>query len=176
MSMTQVEPATTLAQLQETKPDKVTIVLLSGDMDKAMAAFIIATGAAAMGMKVTMFFTFWGLNVIRKEGATSSAKDFLRKAFGWLNKGGAGNLPLSKFHFGGLGSIMMKKVMKDNRMPAVPELLETAQDLGVKMIACTTTLGLLGISKDTLIEGIDELAGVTTYLAEAKDGAVNLFI
>ncbi len=71
---------------------------------------------------------------------------------------------------------MMKKVMKDNRMPAVPELLETAQDLGVKMIACTTTLGLLGISKDTLIDGVDELAGVTTYLAEAKDGAVNLFI
>jgi len=176
MSMTQVEPATTLAQLQETKPDKVTIVLLSGDMDKAMAAFIIATGAAAMGMQVTMFFTFWGLNVIRKEGTTSAAKDFLRKAFGWLNKGGAKNLPLSRFHFGGLGSIMMKKVMKDNRMPSVPELLETAQDLGVKMIACTTTLGLLGISKDTLIEGIDELAGVTTYLAEAKDGAVNLFI
>ncbi|MFB3145824.1 MAG: DsrE/DsrF/DrsH-like family protein [Nitrospirales bacterium] len=174
--MTQVEPATTLAQLQETKPDKVTIVLLSGDMDKAMAAFIIATGAAAMGMQVTMFFTFWGLNVIRKEGATSSAKDFLRKAFGWLNKGGAKNLPLSRFHFGGLGSIMMKKVMKDNRMPSVPELLETAQDLGVKMIACTTTLGLLGISKDTLIEGIDELAGVSTYLVEAKDGAVNLFI
>lgn len=176
MSMTQVEPTTTLAQLQETKPDKVTIVLLSGDMDKAMAAFIIATGAAAMGMQVTMFFTFWGLNVIRKEGATSSAKDFLRKAFGWLNKGGAKNLPLSRFHFGGLGSIMMKKVMKDNRMPSVPELLETAQDLGVKMIACTTTLGLLGISKDTLIEGIDELAGVSTYLVEAKDGAVNLFI
>jgi peroxiredoxin family protein len=174
--MTQVEPATTLAQLQETKPDKVTIVLLSGDMDKAMAAFIIASGAAAMGMQVTMFFTFWGLNVIRKEGTTSAAKDFLRKAFGWLNKGGAKNLPLSRFHFGGLGSIMMKKVMKDNRMPSVPELLETAQDLGVKMIACTTTLGLLGISKDTLIEGIDELAGVTTYLAEAKDGAVNLFI
>ncbi len=176
MSMTQVEPATTLAQLQETKPDKVTIVLLSGDMDKAMAAFIIATGAAAMGMQVTMFFTFWGLNVIRKEGATSSAKDFLRKAFGWLNKGGAKNLPLSRFHFGGLGSIMMKKVMKDNRMPSVPELLETAQDLGVNMIACTTTLGLLGISKDTLIDGIDQLAGVSTYLAEAKDGAVNLFI
>ncbi len=176
MSMTQVEPATTLAQLQETKPDKVTIVLLSGEMDKVMAAFIIATGAAAMGMQVTMFFTFWGLNVIRKEGATSAAKDFLRKAFGWLNKGGAKNLPLSRFHFGGLGSIMMKKVMKDNRMPSVPELLETAQDLGVKMIACTTTLGLLGISKDTLIEGIDELAGVSTYLVEAKDGAVNLFI
>ncbi|MDA0737674.1 MAG: DsrE/DsrF/DrsH-like family protein [Nitrospirae bacterium] len=176
MSITQVEPATTLAQLQETKPDKVTIVLLSGEMDKAMAAFIIATGAAAMGMQVTMFFTFWGLNVIRKPGASSSAKDFLRKAFGFLNKGGAAGLPISRFNFGGLGATMMKKVMKDNRMPGVPELIETAQDLDVKMIACTTTLGLLGISKDTLIDGVDELAGVSTYLAEAKDGSVNLFI
>ena len=176
MSMTQVEPATTLAQLQETKPDKVTIVLLSGDMDKAMAAFIIATGAAAMGMQVTMFFTFWGLNVIRKPGAPSSAKDFLRKAFGFLNKGGADSLPLSKFNFGGMGTTMMKKVMKDNRMPGVPELMQTALDLDVKMIACTTTLGLLGISKDTLIDGVDQLAGVSTYLAEAKDGSVNLFI
>jgi peroxiredoxin family protein len=176
MSITQVEPTATLAQLKESKPDKVTIVLLSGDMDKAMAAFIIATGAAAMGMQVTMFFTFWGLNVIRKPGASSSAKDFLRKAFGFLNKGGADALPLSRFNFGGMGTTMMKKVMKDNRMPGVPELMQTALDLDVKMIACTTTLGLLGISKDTLIDGIDQLAGVSTYLAEAKDGSVNLFI
>ena len=141
-----------------------------------MAAFIIATGAAAMGMQVTMFFTFWGLNVIRKPGASSSAKDFLRRAFGFLNKGGADTLPLSKFNFGGMGTAMMKKVMKDNRMPAVPELIQTALDLDVKLIACTTTLGLLGISKETLIDGVDQLAGVSTYLAEAKDGAVNLFI
>lgn len=176
MNATKIEPATALAELQETKPEKVTLVLLSGDMDKAMAAFIIATGAAAMGMHVTMFFTFWGLNVIRKQGSTSSAKDLLRRMFGMLNKGGADNLPLSRFNFGGLGTNMMKKVMKDNRMPGVPELIETAQDLGVKMIACTTTLGLVGISKDTLIEGVDQLAGVSTYLAEAKDGSVNLFI
>ena len=176
MNATSVEPAATLAQLQESKPDKVTLVLLSGDMDKAMAAFIIATGAAAMGMHVTMFFTFWGLNVIRKPGATSAAKDLLRKMFGMLNKGGADSLPLSRFNFGGMGTTMMKKVMKDNRMPGVPELIETAQDLGVKMIACTTTLGLLGISKETLIDGVDELAGVSTYLAEAKNGSVNLFI
>lgn len=176
MNATQIEPAAALAELQEKKTDTVTIVVLSGDMDRAMAAFIIATGAAAMGMKVTMFFTFWGLNIIRKQGATSSAKDWLRRAFGWMNKGGAANLPLSRFHFGGLGTIMMKKVMKDNRMPGIPELLETAQDLGVKMIACTTTLGMMGISKDTLIDGVDQLAGVSTYLAEARHGNVNLFI
>ena len=176
MTTTQLEPSATLSALQESKPEKVTIVVLSGDMDRVMAAFIIATGAAAMGMEVTMFFTFWGLNAIRKKGASSSAKDWLRRAFGLLNKGGADHLPLSRFHFGGLGTSMMKRVMRDNRMPGIPELLETAQDLGVKMIACTTTLGLMGISKDTLIDGIDQLAGVSTYLAEAKQGAVNLFI
>ncbi|GJL51441.1 DsrE/DsrF/DrsH-like family protein [Candidatus Nitrospira salsa] len=176
MNSAQLEPTAALAELKEKKPDSVTIVCLSGDMDKAMAAFIIATGAAAMGMKVTMFFTFWGLNIIRKQDTTSSAKDWMRKAFGWINKGGTENLPLSRFHFGGLGTSMMKKVMKNNRMPGIAELLETAQDLGVNMIACTTTLGMMGISKDTLIDGVDQLAGVSTYLAEAKNGSVNLFI
>ena len=176
MTTTQMDPAVALADLQTTKPDRVTIVLLSGDLDRAMAAFIIATGAAAMGMKVTMFFTFWGLNTIRRQGASSQAKDWLRRMFGFLNKGGAEQLPLSRFHFGGLGTRMMQKVMKQNKMPGVPELMETAMDLGVRFIACTTTMGLMGISKETLIDGIDQFAGVTTYLAEAKQGNVNLFI
>ena len=176
MTTTQMDPAVALADLQTTKPDRVTIVLLSGDLDRAMAAFIIATGAAAMGMKVTMFFTFWGLNTIRRQGASSQAKDWLRRMFGFLNKGGAEQLPLSRFHFGGLGTRMMQKVMKQNKMPGVPELMETAMDLGVRFIACTTTMGLMGISKETLIDGIDQFAGVTTYLAEAKQGNVNLLI
>ncbi|MCX5722804.1 MAG: DsrE/DsrF/DrsH-like family protein [Nitrospirae bacterium] len=176
MTIAQMDPSVALADLQASKPERVTIVLLSGDMDRAMAAFIIATGAAAMGMQVTVFFTFWGLNAIRRKGAASSAKDWLRRMFGLLNKGGADSLPLSRFHFGGLGTTMMKKVMKQNRMPGVPELMETALELGVRFIACTTTMGLMGITKDTLIEGIDQFAGVTTYLAEAKQGSVNLFI
>ncbi len=176
MTQTQIEAATALAELQETKPEKVTIVVLSGDMDRVMAAFIIATGAAAMNMQVTMFFTFWGLNVIRREGTHSSAKDWLRWMFGLLNPGGADGLRLSRFHFGGIGTRMMKRVMGENRMPGVPELLEMAQDLGVRLIACTTTMGLMGISKETLIDGVDQLAGVTTYLAEAREGSVNLFI
>jgi peroxiredoxin family protein len=176
MATTQLDPAVALTDLQASKPERVTIVLLSGDLDRAMAAFIIATGAAAMGMQVTMFFTFWGLNTIRRKGAPSSAKDWLRRMFGLLNKGGAESLPLSRFHFGGLGTRMMQKVMKQNRMPGVPKLMQTALDLGMRFIACTTTMGLMGISKDTLIEGIDQFAGVTTYLAEAKQGSVNLFI
>lgn len=176
MSQTGVEPSAALAELQESKPDRVTIVVLSGDMDRVMAAFIIATGAAAMGMQVTMFFTFWGLNAIRKKGAASGARDWLRRMFGLLNRGGADRLPLSRFHFGGLGTSMMKTVMKRHRMPGIPELMETAQDLGVRFIACTTTMGLMGITKDTLIDGVDQLAGVSTYLAEARQGSVNLFI
>jgi peroxiredoxin family protein len=176
MTTTQMDPAVALADLQAAKSDKVTIVLLSGDMDRAMAAFIIATGAAAMGMQVTMFFTFWGLNVIRRKGAASSARDWLRRMFGLLNRGGAESLPLSRFHFGGLGTKMMHKVMRENRMPGVPELMQTAMELGVQFIACTTTMGLMGITKDTLVEGVDQFAGVTTYLAEAKQGSVNLFI
>src|ERR1041384_3400058 len=147
MTTTQLDPGVALADLQAAKPDRVTIVLLSGDLDRAMAAFIIATGAAAMGMQVTMFFTFWGLNALRRKGTPSMAKDWLRRMFGVLNKGGAESLPLSKFHFGGLGTGMMKRVMRENRMPGVPELMETAQDLGVKFIACTTTMGLMGITK-----------------------------
>jgi peroxiredoxin family protein len=176
MSTTQLEPAAALAELRENKPDRVTIVVLSGDMDRVMAAFIIATGAAAMGMPVTMFFTFWGLNAIRRPGAVSAAKDWLRRLFGLLNRGGADRLPLSRFHFWGLGTGMMKQVMRQHRMPGIPELMATAQELGVRFIACTTTMGLMGITKDTLIEGVDQLAGVTTYLAEAKQGSVNLFI
>jgi len=84
MTQTQIEPAAVLADFKETKPDRVTIVLLSGDMDRAMAAFIIATGAAAMGMEVTIFFTFWGLNVIRRQGASTAAKDWLRRMFGFF--------------------------------------------------------------------------------------------
>ncbi len=172
----EIAPEAVLTGLKETKPESVTIVCLSGDMDKAMAAFIIATGAASMGMRVTMFFTFWGLNMLRRKGEKSSAKDWLRRLFGLLNRGGADTLPLSRFHFMGAGTSMMKKVMKQNKMPGIPELMDIAQDLGVKFIACTTTMGLLGVTKDTLIDSVDQYAGVATYLAEAKNGSVNLFI
>jgi len=172
----ELAPASILAGLEEAKPDGVTLVVLSGDLDRVMASLIIATGAAAMGMRVTMFFTFWGLNAIRRTGAASSAPDWLRRTFGLLNKGGAGRLPLSHFHFGGIGTRMMRRVMRQNRMPGVPELLETAKDLDVQFIACTTTMGLMGITKDTLIDGVDQLAGVSAYLAEAREGRVNLFI
>ncbi len=176
MTTTRLDPHVALAELQASHPTRVTLVVLSGEMDRVMAAFIIATGAAAMGMQVTMFFTFWGLNAIRRDGAQGGAKDWLRRLFGHLNVGGADHLPLSRFHFWGLGTRMMKRVMKQNRMPGIAELRDMALDLGVRFIACTTTLGLLGITKDTLIGEVDQFAGVSTYLAEAREAQVNLFI
>ena len=170
-----IDAQVVLGELEEKKADRVTLVVLSGDLDRVLAAFIIATGAASMGMQVTMFFTFWGLNAIRRP-VRGKASDWMRRMFGYLNKGGPERLPLSRFHFAGMGTRMMKRVMKQNRMPGVAELMEMAKDLGVKFIACTTTLGLMGISKDTLIEGVDQFAGVSTYLAEAKQSQVNLFI
>src|SRR6266849_4619878 len=158
-----LDPQAALAGLAQKKPERVTLVVLSGDMDRVMAALIIATGAASMGMRVTMFFTFWGLNALRRPGSSGRATDWLRRMFGALNKGGADRLPLSRFHFWGLGTRMMKLVMRRNRMPGVPELMDMAKDLGVQFIACTTTLGLMGITKDTLIDWIDQFAGVSTY-------------
>src|SRR5438477_1050784 len=105
------DPQATLAGLAEKKPERVTLVVLSGDMDRVMAAFIIATGAASMGMRVTMFFTFWGLNALRRQGASNKTTDWLRRIFGTFNKGGADALPLSRFHFWGLGTRAMKLVM-----------------------------------------------------------------
>src|SRR5207245_10451276 len=125
-----LDPQVALADLQERKPDRVTIVVLSGSMDRVMSAFIIATGAASMGMQVTMFFTFWGLNVMRKPGVSTKARVWLRGAFGVLNRGGADTFPLSRFHLWGLGARMMNLVLCRSRMPGVPELMDIAKDLG----------------------------------------------
>ena len=171
-----LDPQVALAELQERKPDRVTIVVLSGSMDRVMSAFIIATGAASMGMQVTMFFTFWGLNVIRKPGLSSKARDWLRRAFGLLNRGGADTLPLSRFHFWGLGTRMMKLVMRRNRMPGVPELMDMAKDLGVNLYPCQMTMDLYGLTKDDFIEGLETPLGAASFIDMAADSDITLFI
>ncbi len=152
-----------------------TIIMFSGDLDKAMASLIIANGAAAMGDDVTIFFTFWGLNVLRKAQKIKVKKDFMEKMFGAMMPRGAGKLGLSKMNFGGAGTSMMKSIMKKKNVNSLPELLESAQAMGVKMIACTMSMDVMGIKQEELIEGV-ELAGVATYLGEADNANVNLFI
>ena len=158
------------------KPEKTTIALLSGDFDKALAAFNIATAAATMGGGVTIFFTFWGLNVIRKKRPSSRAKGLMRKLLRRMNKGGAERLKLSRFNMWGIGTWMMKLLMKAGNMPDVVQMIRMAKDLGVRFVACTTTMALMGISREDLIDEVDDLAGATAYVDEAMDSRVNLFI
>ncbi|MCK5434453.1 MAG: DsrE/DsrF/DrsH-like family protein [Dehalococcoidales bacterium] len=156
--------------------EKVTLVVFSGEMDRALAAFNLAIGAASMGMEVSMFFTFWGLNIIKRNEGSIHSKGIMRKMFNFMNRGGSKRSPLSKFHMLGLGTWMMKRLMKDVNFPQLEELMTMAKEMGVKFIACTTSMGLMGISKEALISEVDTYAGVATYLAEAREGKVNLFI
>ncbi len=155
--------------------EKSTIVLFSGDLDKAIAAFIIANGAAAYDHDVTIFFTFWGLNTLRKEELVPVKKGFLEKMFGGMMPRGANKMGLSKMNFAGMGPKMIKHVMKKHNALTLPQLIELAQEQGVKLVACTMTMDLLGLQKEELIDGI-EYAGVAAYLGDAAEAKVNLFI
>jgi peroxiredoxin family protein len=156
--------------------NKSTMVVFSGDLDKAMASFIIATGAAAMGKQVTMFFTFWGLNILRKEEYVNvGKKSFMDKMFATMMPRGPEKLGISKMNFGGLGGKMMKYTMKKKNIVSLKELIEMAQDLDVKMVACTMSMDVMGITQDELIDGLD-YAGVASYLADADESKINLFI
>ncbi len=156
--------------------EKMTIIVFSGEMDKVLAAFNLALGGATAGMEVTMFFTFWGLNVLKKNEGSIKSKGIMRKMLNIMNRGGAKRLPLSKFHMMGMGKWMMQKLMKDINFPPVEELMATAKEFGVKFVACTTTIGMMGLSKDAFIPEVDSFAGVATYMAIARESKVNLFI
>ncbi len=162
--------------MEEKPKQRVTIVLFSGTMDRALAAFIIATTAAAMGMEVTIFFTFWGLNVLKRRGGARGGRGWMRKMLNWMNRGSAGQLPLSRFNFAGLGPWMMKRMMREQRIPSLEELMEQARALGVKYVACTTSCGLMGIGDKDVIPGVDVFAGAAAYLGEARKAEINLFI
>ncbi|GIN75188.1 hypothetical protein CHCC14820_3586 [Bacillus paralicheniformis] len=154
---------------------RTTIVLFSGDYDKAMAAYIIANGAAAYDHEVTIFHTFWGLNALRKEELVPVKKGFLEKMFGKMMPRGADKMGLSKMNFAGVGPKMIKNVMKKHNALTLPQLIEMAQDQDVKLVACTMTMDLLGLQEKELLDDID-YAGVAAYLADAEEGNVNLFI
>lgn len=158
-----------------TEKKKTTIVLLSGDYDKAMAAYIIANGAAAYDHEVTIFHTFWGLNALRKDEHILVKKGFMEKMFAKMMPRGADKMGLSRMNFAGIGPKLIKNVMKKHNAIPLPQLIEMAQEQDVKLIACTMTMDLLGLQEEELLDDI-EYAGVAAYLAEAEDGNVNLFI
>ena len=154
---------------------KKTIVVFSSDFDKMVASFIIANGAAAMGSEVTLFFTFWGLNALRRPQHVAVQKNFVEKMFGRMMPRGVDKLKLSKMNMGGMGLAMIKGIMKKNNVASLPELIKSAQSAGVKLVACSMSMGLMGIKSEELIDGVEE-GGVAAYLEKAETGNVNLFI
>ena len=156
--------------------EKMTIVVFSGELDRALAAFMLATTGASMGMDVTMFFTFWGLNVLRKNDGPVPGKGIMRKMLNLMNRGGSRRLKLSQFHMFGLGTGMMGSLMKDIKMPTVDEFIEMAQGMGVKMIACTTSCGVMGLDEDSFRAETSDMAGAAYFIGEARQSKVTLFI
>lgn len=154
---------------------KTTIVLFSGDYDKAMAAYIIANGAAAYDHEVIIFHTFWGLNALRKDEPIQVQKGFMEKMFGKMMPRGADKMGLSKMNFAGMGPKMIKDIIKKHNAMTLPQLIEMAQEQEIKLVACTMTMDLLGLRQEELLDNI-EYAGVAAYLADAEIGNVNLFI
>ncbi len=156
--------------------EKLTIVVFSGDLDKALAAFILATTGASMGMDVTMFFTFWGLNIVKKNEGGIKSKGLMRRMLNFMNRGGSKRLKLSKFHMFGLGTWMMKRLMKESNVPSIDEFIAMAQQMGVKMVPCSTTCGVMGLEQGSFRSEAESLAGAAYFLNEARQSKVTLFI
>lgn len=152
-----------------------TLIVFSDDLDKALASFVIANGAASTGKKVTMFFTFWGLNVIKKRQKPAVQKDFFGKMFGWMLPSHSEKLTLSKLNMGGAGSWMMRLIMKRKRIDSLESLMQQAIENNIEMIACTMSMDVMGVAREELLDNVT-LGGVATYLERAEDANVNLFI
>jgi len=162
--------------MAEEKKEKLTIVMFSGDLDKALAGFILATTAASMGMEVSMFFTFWGLNIIKKNEGSIPSKGLMRKMLNFINRGGSKRLKLSKFNMLGLGTGMMKRLMKEQNMPSVDEFIKTALEMGIKLVPCSNTCGIMGVPPEAFRPGVVSMAGAAFFLGEARKSKVTLFI
>ena len=159
----------------EAKTKEVVIVAESGDLERTWATLILATSAAASGLKVTLFFTFWGLFPLVKNDVRITGENWMQKMLSTFNRGGTEHLKLSKMQFLGAGPAMMKKLATEHKVASPTELLETARDMGVRLVPCQMTMDLLGLTGDDLIQGLEDPAGATSALLEAKD-AVTLFI
>ena len=168
-------PAVQKAAPVDAAPKGKTIIVFDGDMDKVLASFVIANGALAMGRPVTMFFTFWGLTALRKMEKVPVKKSLIEKMFGFMLPRGAGKLKLSKMNMGGMGTAMMQGIMKDKNIDSLETMMKKAMENGVKIIACSMSMDVMGIHPEELIDGV-EIGGVGTYLGDAEESDVNLFI
>jgi peroxiredoxin family protein len=167
-------------QVENIKPgaeDRVSIIVFSGDLDKVLAAFVIATGAVAMGMQAVMFFTFWGTPVLRDSKKKAGGKDLMGKMFGFMLPKGRNAIKLSKMNMAGMGTGMMKSLMKKKNVASLDEMFEMAAELGVKIYICEMSMSLMGFKKEEFIDYPNlEYVGVATFLEQAKNSKVQLFI
>jgi NADPH-dependent 2,4-dienoyl-CoA reductase/sulfur reductase-like enzyme/peroxiredoxin family protein/rhodanese-related sulfurtransferase/TusA-related sulfurtransferase len=168
-------PGSAQAPAAADRSDRKTLVVFSGDLDKVLAAFVIANGASTMGAKVSMFFTFWGLNALRREQPPPVEKDALSKMFGMMMPRGAERLKLSKLNMLGAGTAMMKHVMSSKNVDSLPTLMTQARHSGVRLIACSMSMDVMGIKREELIDGV-EIGGVATFLGEADQSGTTMFI
>lgn len=166
---------TSNSEMINNEKENLTMIVFDGDLDKAIASFIIANGAVAMGKKVTMFFTFWGLNILRKHEKVSVQKNIIEKMFGIMMPRGSKKLTLSKMNMVGIGGKMIRGIMKKKNVQSLEELIEGAIASGVNIVACTMSMDVMGIKKEELIDGVNE-GGVGYYLGEASESNINLFI
>ncbi|OQB15963.1 MAG: Coenzyme A disulfide reductase [Firmicutes bacterium ADurb.Bin193] len=155
--------------------NKKNIIIFSGDLDKAIASFIIANAAASMGRQVSMFFTFWGLNIIRRSERVSVKKDFLSRMFGAMMPRGAKKLALSKMNMGGMGAKMIRYVMKSKNVTDLESLIKMSMENGVELVACTMSMDVMGIKPEELIDGVKQ-GGAAAMLAHAEESDMSLFI
>ncbi len=165
-----------LAAVRErTVDDAATIIVFSGDLDKVLAGFVLATGAAAAGLETSMFFTFWGLAALKKKGAAAAPKNVMEKMFAVMTPSSSESLGTSKMNYFGMGAVMLRKMMKDKQIASLEELMGVARELDVKLIACTMSMDAMGVAKEELIDGLT-YGGVATYMADAVRSRVTLFI
>ena len=155
--------------------NKMTIIFFSGTMDKAMAMLILASTAASMGMEVSIFFTFWGLQFLKK-GRSYSRKNLLQKMMEFMLPRRKEELPLTTMNMAGMGPAMMKKLMASKHMPSMDELYSMARELNVRFYACSTSCGIMGLEKENMIEGVTDVVGAAAFLREAQQAEINLFI
>ncbi len=163
--------------LQPGTEEKVSIIVFSGDLDKILASFVIATGAVAMGMEAVMFFTFWGTPVLRDPGRKARGKDFMGKMFDFMLPRGRNAIKLSKMNMAGMGTSMMKSLMKKKNVASLDQMMEMAADLGVKIYVCEMSMSLMGLKREEFIDYPNlDYVGVATFLEQARNSKIQLFI
>ncbi len=167
-----------LKQLQgKQAKDQISIIVFSGDLDKVLASMIIATGARAMDTEVKMFFTFWGTTMLRDKNKSVRGKDFMSKMFGFMLPKGSSKLKLSKLNMGGMGTAMLKGLMKKKNVSSLEDLIKIAAEMGVEINICRMSMDLMGFKKEEMIDYPNlKYVGVGSYLSDASESRVQLFI